>query len=616
MLKVFFIILFLSSPAWATQYYVSTTGNDSNDGLSITDSHAWLTIQHAANTAVGGDIVDFLTGTYDGAIFNINDGTLTQPITFETYQGATVIVNPLNTAKDPIIIPAGTTWTNLGANTGSTAFKWASPNNIVTNSNDGIGGLMRNHSYWFALTVFPSNYFAHGPDPWYYYDAANKRVLLNQLTDPGLDEWVLVDQTINSLLVETRYMIFNGFTTEYSFDGFRVQGNGSGQHIIDDASHNIYNNITSKYNGRRGMTIDCEVSRSITDQQINNLTTFTNGEHGFKQEDNSSQAHYPYVCTNFILNHVLSHGNGYHGIQISNGGDKITVENSISYDNGINPCGEVIASSEGCASFTGQLNNGLADDVTWKNNEAYSTGTLTYFGTDNPSLIRVGMSLFSTNRANVEGNYIHDTLGPGFYGTFGSFEGSGDIFRNNIIIYSRSNFDLDIFQLGNVKFYNNTIGGGVLGAINLAAISPANIIENNAIFTVTGAPLLTYASGSTSILNYNAWYSPDSTPFIYGGTFYNFSNYKLASGLDANSINLNFESEFNNFAGRDFSITYLGAPDLRNAGDPLTSPITVPNDYAGTLRPQNGNYAIGAYEEPMFNPSINVSGGIYNVQIK
>lgn len=612
--KTIFIFLLLTFPCWATQYYVSTTGNDSNDGLSIADAHAWLTIQHAANTAVAGDKVDVLAGSYVGAQFNINDGTSLNPITFETYQSGTVIVNPYDITLNPIFIPAGTTWTDLGLNTAGNAHKWASPNNTITNSNTA-NEIMRNHSYWFAETVFPSNYFGHGIDPWFYYDSANKRILLNQPTDPGLDEWVVTDGSSMSLFVQTRYMIFDGFTVQYSHNGLRTVGRGNNiTGIIDDASHNIYRNIIGRYNGLRGMSIDCEKTRSNTDQQVIDSTFYTNAEHGFKQEDNTSGQNDPYVCTNFVINHIISHGNGYHGIQISNGGDDIIVENSISYDNGINPCGENMSAGEGCATWASEFNDGLADNITWKNNEGYSTGTVTYWGTDNAALIRPGFSLFSNNGVVFEKNYLHDNHGPGVYGTEnGSFAGSNNIIRNNIIIYSHSNYDIYLSTLDNTKIYNNTVGGGDLGAIDITIGASSNAVKNNAFFTTTGIPVLTDVSGSTTILDYNAWYSPDATPFSYNGTSYNFADYKTNSSQDAHSIAMDFRSEFTNFAGKDFSITYSGAPDLRDAGINLIPDS--PDDYTGRLRPQNISTAIGAYEEEAHNPSVSLQGGNFNISI-
>lgn len=601
-------ILGLSTIANAATYYVSPTGNDSNDGLTTADAHAWLTLQKAANVAVADDTVNVLAGTYQGATFNVNSGTSGHLITYQTYNGATVIIHPLDLTKNYVTIPAGTVWTDLGLNTAGNAHKWASPNGTITNCN-GIGGLMRNHTYWFARTQFPTNYYGHGADPWYYYDAANTRILLNQPTDPGLDEWIVADNGANSIAVIGSYLKFDGFTTEYAYDGFRVDATAANL-----SSHNIYVNLVSRYNGRRGQTIQGNPTYNTTDHNVSYCNLYSNGEHGFKQEDNVSGAGGAYTCTNYVLNHITTHGNGYHGIQLSNGGDQLSVSNSTAYDNGLNPCGINANTGEGCASFASNYSNGLADDVNWFSNSAYSTGTLTYWGTDNSGLIRPGLSLFSNNNLIIAKNNFHNNHGPAVFGTEnGSSAGSNNVFKNNVFV-NNTHYDLYLTTLDVSKFYNNTIGGGTLGSIYIGAGSDSNEFKNNAITALTGVPILTVVTGGTPTLDYNAWYSPDSTPFLYNETSYNFANYKAASSQDGHSFSSNFTSEFGNFASADYSITYASALTLRDAGTSLSSYVT--DDYAGRTRPQNLGYAIGAYEENAAPGTTNItfSGGTYQVR--
>ena len=61
-LSIFLSALFAS----ATTYYVSTTGSNTNDGLTTTT--AWRNIQYAANHVVAGDTVQVLGGTYNEAV--------------------------------------------------------------------------------------------------------------------------------------------------------------------------------------------------------------------------------------------------------------------------------------------------------------------------------------------------------------------------------------------------------------------------------------------------------------------------------------------------------------------------------------------------------------------
>ncbi len=49
----------------AANYYVSTAGDDANDGTGPGDANAWLTIQHAIDTVVADDIINVAAGTYN-----------------------------------------------------------------------------------------------------------------------------------------------------------------------------------------------------------------------------------------------------------------------------------------------------------------------------------------------------------------------------------------------------------------------------------------------------------------------------------------------------------------------------------------------------------------------
>ena len=75
-------------------YYVSTTGNDSNDGLGPGNDHAWKTVQKAVISTSGGDYVYIMPGTYteNGGSGYLNLGYVKSGgvVTFQPYQSGTV----------------------------------------------------------------------------------------------------------------------------------------------------------------------------------------------------------------------------------------------------------------------------------------------------------------------------------------------------------------------------------------------------------------------------------------------------------------------------------------------------------------------------------------------
>ena len=61
-------------------YYVSPTGNDANDGLTL--ETAFSTIQKAADTAIAGDTIEVQPGIYNESVLITTSGTQAHPITY------------------------------------------------------------------------------------------------------------------------------------------------------------------------------------------------------------------------------------------------------------------------------------------------------------------------------------------------------------------------------------------------------------------------------------------------------------------------------------------------------------------------------------------------------
>jgi Right handed beta helix region len=74
-----------------TSYYVSTTGNDSNPG---TQAAPWRTIQHVADNAGAGSIVNVRGGIYEELVsINVSGNASDGFITFRSYPGETAVLD-------------------------------------------------------------------------------------------------------------------------------------------------------------------------------------------------------------------------------------------------------------------------------------------------------------------------------------------------------------------------------------------------------------------------------------------------------------------------------------------------------------------------------------------
>lgn len=105
---LFILILHVSLSSFAATYYVSSTGSDSNTGL--TTALAWKTLAKVnAASFVAGDQILFKRGdTFYGSLIIKNSGASGKPITYGAYgTGA----NPILTGFTTV-----TAWTNLGGN--------------------------------------------------------------------------------------------------------------------------------------------------------------------------------------------------------------------------------------------------------------------------------------------------------------------------------------------------------------------------------------------------------------------------------------------------------------------------------------------------------------------
>ena len=132
----------------STTWYVATTGSNSNAGTSL--SAPFQTIQQAASVAQAGDTVYICAGTYHETVTPANSGTAGASITYEPYNGGSVVVD----GADPV-----TGWTLY--NSGASGPIYQATMNWSYNNGDGdqvfVDGQMMNYARWPNSSLDVSN---------------------------------------------------------------------------------------------------------------------------------------------------------------------------------------------------------------------------------------------------------------------------------------------------------------------------------------------------------------------------------------------------------------------------------------------------------------------------
>ena len=140
------VVALLAGQADAANYYVSTTGLDSNAGTSLNQPFA--TIQQAANVAQAGDNVFVMGGTYRETVTVAHSGTSAAPITFQPYAGQQVTVTGLDVV--------GSSWSPYSGSIYQTAVASGGASQLFVN------GQMMTEARWPNAGAFNYNNPLHG----------------------------------------------------------------------------------------------------------------------------------------------------------------------------------------------------------------------------------------------------------------------------------------------------------------------------------------------------------------------------------------------------------------------------------------------------------------------
>ena len=234
-------------------YYVSTSGNDANSGLSLDDS--WKTIRHAANTLTAGDSVYILSGTYTDTARVIvqNSGSFDNYIVFTNYQNDTVILDG-----------TGITWPE----------KWFGLLDISYKDYIAVSGLKVKNSHYTGI----------------WADHANHIIINNNHTyntkTSGIGVWNSSNVTISNNEVELACNDGEQECISISNSNYceifknHIHNNGSGDNggegiDIKQGSHHVkvYQNEVHHLNQRIGIYIDAY------DAHTYNIDVFNNSVH-------------------------------------------------------------------------------------------------------------------------------------------------------------------------------------------------------------------------------------------------------------------------------------------------------------------------------------------------
>lgn len=581
-IKLTILFVIICSKSFASEYHVTISGSDTND---CSELNPCASISHVCSILSSGDILkvhgdgDSNTIDYYGTNSCVISGVQDSPIIISAYDAND---RPLMSWK----LPYSGGWSNIGTNLwkSNTSFESDATRDdlpVVYLYNSSNGQVV-------ILTKETSSSNVNQQNEYYVYltGADTGKVLIYSTSNPETFQETVhyVSEIKQSSLQYSTPLYITGAYVNVSNINFIM--NGEGIAVLKGSNNILLENIDSGYGVNRGIdiqeapsfpTYNITLKKVYAHHSIPSMLYFSNpDQHGIKL---SNLGNTSINGSNVNIIDCMSYNNGYHGIQISEGWQGINVIGGVFHSNG-----QMVP------------NDDVADIRMGTSIDSYGfliDGVETY-GTKN------GISLyFNINDLTVKNSYIHDALNAGiridaFYDGTSCQWNNCNIF-NNLIINSEGS-GLLIDDVENYNAYNNTLVNNLIGIYfptNAFYPIQSGTIKNNIVIGETGDILLQIDSNVNYLSDYNAWYSPDSTPFSYNGSSYNFSDYKTASGQDANSISSDFTGEFIDYASGNYRLT-PSSTTLKDAGTTLS---LVPYDKLGQIRPQGFGYSIGAYEE-------------------
>lgn len=533
--------LLASTPAWSAQYYVATTGDNLNSGLSL--SLPFKTIQKAMDTAIAGDTVFVRGGVYRETVTVAKGGgTAGNLVTVQGYNGEVPVIK----GSDVV-----TGWTQYN----STIWKktgWAvNSQQVFVDFNDAqpskplqqIGLPSTYYTTYEYPSAVGSGLSTMVPGSFYYDAAATTLyVWLPDGSDPNTH--VMEASTRGRLFfMGMPYIYLKGFAFRHSNNSAIKQQAAavelSSNSVIDqcDIQQTDFAGLQMGYMQSNTQAINCNISNN-GDSGINAAATYnfrvanvTMNNNNYRNFNTLWHAGGFKAATKAYGTVEFSEASGNNGSGIwfdyCNGGSAITVRNNYVHNNGPKEAGIFFEVSKNGLIYNNVLANNTRRGIYISASDNTRVFNNTVFGTKVYSAIEVG----GMPRTGATLTYNSVT--------------------NNIISHNTTNYDL--------------------------WITPDN-----------GTTIL----GNTS--NYNNFYRPTGSLVFFSSVInYGLSAWQTATKQDMNSLNVNpgFVNAVSPAAATDLALQAI-SPII----DRATTLSAVPRDYVNGARPAGAAYDMGAFE--------------------
>ena len=532
------LCLFAAKTALAATYYVAPWGNNSHSGTSA--SAPLKSINTALNKVQAGDAVVLRGGTYREHVEVKRSGAAGKPIIIMNYPNEVPVIKGSEKVTG-WVRHSGNIWKKTGwPHNSQQVFMNFDAGNPRSLQQIGVPNL---YSTWEYPTPVGSGLGNMAPGR-FWYDRGGK-VLYVQLSDNGDPNGRTMEASVHRrvLMMHYPYIHVKGIRFRHSNTSAFAQMGGA----IEMSSHSTLENVDVQYMDFAGIGLGYQRENTrIVNSIVNN---------------NGSTGVHAAATRNFLVRNVTMMYNNYRNFDVNwhAGGLKATTNAYGTVED------SVVGFNKGPGIWFDHAGGGM------------------------PITIR--------------NNYVHDN-GRGEGAIFLEVTSNALIY-NNVVVRNKIR-GIYISAGNNSRIYNNTVyatssraGIEVDGMPRGSATLKNNVVHNNIISHGTsqydlyfGAPNGSTISGNRS--DRNLFYRSGGASIVLrqGGTYYNLSAWRSATGYDGAS-RTGSPQYVNPAQGATGFAVNSGSPAV-NWGLNLTS--VVKNDYRKTPRPAGAGIDIGAFE--------------------